>query len=465
MAFGPTGSQIAKLVLALAAMLSFAAVRAGPAASAPVDAASAGASAPAGGASQPKDKANALNVGGVIPPAPAASSVPTLKVVSVRAADDAASQVKGTGSADILRGAGDIVITLTTESAALERAYTASTKSQPHLFVNGINLGDDGRLVAVAPGVAEGVPYHFYLQSGKASQDLWAYLYRVGGLTDANPVTISLGWNAQQAGLEGESSLRIAISSARETFWAFALAAVVVVLLCYVGGWTDALRDAPVPSYISDALALLRLLKKKTDEDKDQALAARFADKYDKTKRQDYSDALKAYQTGTSPSDAQAELNLTLGIALARGFATRSVKRATFSLSRTQLAVWFTFALCAGLFLFVAKGDLPPLDGSLLILLGISVGTASAGQLISADGDGKFRPSRNFIFDLVTGPDDKQQVHRLQAVAVNLLLVVVGFVHIKQQLTYPIFDNTWLYFLGISGTAYAAGKQLTETSK
>ena len=257
----------------------------------------------------------------------------------------------------------------------------------------------------------------------------------------------------------------MAISSTVKAFWAFALAGLVVALLVYVGGWTDALRDAPVPSYISDALALRRLLKGQAVADKNKTLTTRFAGAYDSAQPQTYADALKAYQHGVSPTDAAAETKLMIGIALSKRVSMRSINRATFSLSRTQLAVWFAFALCAGLFLFIAKADLPPLDGSLLVLLGISVGTASAGQLIGADGDGTFRPSRGFIFDLVTGPDDKQQVHRLQAVAVNLLLLVVGFIHVKQQLTYPIFDNSWLYFLGISGTAYAAGKQLTETPK
>lgn len=39
----------------------------------------------------------------------------------------------------------------------------------------------------------------------------------------------------------------------------------------------------------------------------------------------------------------------------------------------------------------------------------------------------------------------------------------ISIYHLMQQLTYPVFDESWLYFLGISGTAYVAGKGLVES--
>lgn len=72
-------------------------------------------------------------------------------------------------------------------------------------------------------------------------------------------------------------------------------------------------------------------------------------------------------------------------------------------------------------------------------------------------------PSRGFWYDLLTGFDERKQLHRYQAVVVNILLLVVGIFHVQQQLSYPVFDPTWLIFLGISGTAYGVGKQVLES--
>jgi hypothetical protein len=138
--------------------------------------------------------------------------------------------------------------------------------------------------------------------------------------------------------------------------------------------------------------------------------------------------------------------------------------RATFSLSRVQLGLWFMFAACAGVFLWIVYGDLPAIDGSLLGLLGISTVTTVGSLAVDQNAGGRpYLPSQGLFNDLVTGFDgDKQQIHRLQAVVVNILLLAVGIVHVVQSLTYPTFDSTWLGFLGISGVALVTGKQYLE---
>lgn len=47
---------------------------------------------------------------------------------------------------------------------------------------------------------------------------------------------------------------------------------------------------------------------------------------------------------------------------------------------------------------------------------------------------------------------------------VNLLLIV-GIFHVFQHLTYPMFEATWLAFLGISGAALTTGKSLVESKR
>jgi hypothetical protein len=71
--------------------------------------------------------------------------------------------------------------------------------------------------------------------------------------------------------------------------------------------------------------------------------------------------------------------------------------------------------------------------------------------------------SQGFFKDILTSPDGTQQLHRLQALLVNGLLLGVGIDSVVQNLAYPVFDNSWLALLGISGITQAAMKQATET--
>jgi hypothetical protein len=138
--------------------------------------------------------------------------------------------------------------------------------------------------------------------------------------------------------------------------------------------------------------------------------------------------------------------------------------RAAYSLGRLQTGIWFLFAATSGLFLWVIYGHLPPVDGSVLAILGISVGVTGMSLAVDKranDWDLRVR-SNGLLVDLVTGHDNKQQVHRYQSVVANVILLFVGVGHVVQHLTYPVFDASWLAFLGISGIGLAAGKQIAE---
>ena len=117
----------------------------------------------------------------------------------------------------------------------------------------------------------------------------------------------------------------------------------------------------------------------------------------------------------------------------------------------------------AGIFLWLIYSELPPLDNSILTLLGISAGTSGLSWTIdksSPESAGSL--SRGLLFDLVTGPNNEHQVHRFQSILVNMALLVIGIGHIVTGVAYPTFDQSWLIFLGISGATFAAGKQLVE---
>jgi hypothetical protein len=138
-------------------------------------------------------------------------------------------------------------------------------------------------------------------------------------------------------------------------------------------------------------------------------------------------------------------------------------EKSSYSLGRSQLGLWFIFAIATGSYLLIIYGDLPAIDGSLLGLLGLSLGVTGMSLAIDKNNPPvEFRPSQGILRDLITGWDDQYQVYRFQAVIVNLLLLVVGILHVFSHLSYPIFEPTWLAFLGISGLAYGAGKQITR---
>jgi hypothetical protein len=138
--------------------------------------------------------------------------------------------------------------------------------------------------------------------------------------------------------------------------------------------------------------------------------------------------------------------------------------RATYSLARLQTGLWLLYVIAAGLYIRLVLGDLPTLESSVTGLLGLSAATTFASVSIDSSAGLPVQRSKNFFSDILTA-DGKQQLHRLQALLVNLLLLAVGVDSVVEDLAYPVFDGTWLALLGISGATQAAMKQAMETPK
>jgi len=132
----------------------------------------------------------------------------------------------------------------------------------------------------------------------------------------------------------------------------------------------------------------------------------------------------------------------------------------TFSFSRSQLFYWtmiVIICLCAGMgnngnFDLLLKLKEP----SILLLLGISVGTASVATYIDNEipNPKKNTDSKGFIKDILSDAGGIS-VHRYQALLFN---IIFGLVFVCQFITntteFPVFDNYALALMGTSSAGY-----------
>lgn len=299
----------------------------------------------------------------------------------------------------------------------------------------------------------------YSIRPGENSKRLWAALYRSGTVTTTHPLNAALGFTTGSAtvGTTGASAT-IAITSAFSFWSAMAVIALLILLALYLGQRTDLFRDARTPP------SFVRAWAARTEIDRSPAKAPEIlTGLYPAYTTADTQaclamaeQALKGELNGLDPD------KLAVGLVLLRDKWPSA--RPSYSLGRVQLGMWFVFALATGIFLWLVYGDLPELDGSVLALLGLSVGVNGVSLAIdSSNPNVRFSPSNGLFKDMITSWDNQHQVYRFQAVLVNLLLLGVGIIHVSRHLTYPIFDATWLAFLGISGVALAAGKTVVES--
>ncbi len=360
-----------------------------------------------------------------------------------------------------LVGSGDVHIWIDAASYASAIQYIKDYPTPLYLFINGVEIADDARLVAVKEEIS-GWHLQYRIRPGNHSQMLWANLYRAHGLTGAEPMNVALGWKGSGVrskmvgGAASSNIVSITTPEARTT-------ALLAVLLLAIGSltvtvFTDILRDKPAPSWLQEAQRLRNHLLQHPGSRR-KFLENTFGSNYDSTRENEYIDFAEGVATRSLVVTPENERKAVIGLVLMQN--PIQAPKPSFSLARVQLGIWFLFAISAAIFLSLAQGQLVPLDGSVLALLGLSAGTFAMGN--AADSEEKhFYGTRGFFTDLLTDSENRYQVSRFQAVVVNLLLLGVGCIHVLNQLTYPVFDGTWLTLLGISAATYGAGKQFAE---
>ena len=136
--------------------------------------------------------------------------------------------------------------------------------------------------------------------------------------------------------------------------------------------------------------------------------------------------------------------------------STAAGSQRPFSLARVQMAWWFALVIGAYVFIWMLKGDLVLLNGSILALIGISgVTTVTAAGIDSS----RVMPETtgNFFHDILTDVNGIT-LARLQLLLWNLVLGVFFVMNVITELQMPAFDNATLGLLGISAGTYIGFK-------
>jgi ABC-type Mn2+/Zn2+ transport system permease subunit len=98
-----------------------------------------------------------------------------------------------------------------------------------------------------------------------------------------------------------------------------------------------------------------------------------------------------------------------------------------------------------------------PLNSQVLILLGISAGTAAAAAAVDASKNIAAPPSANLLHDLISDQNGIQ-LDRFQMVVWTLVMGCVFLYYVFHELTMPLFDSTLLTLMGISAGTYVTLK-------
>lgn len=424
------------------------------------------------------------------PAAAPAASAPKLVITSVRLFPlekspdtQCGTQDTGSSAAGTLVSSGDLDIAVKSETYDIAMTYIAngSHKIGLRLFLNGVDVSDAATLYAKTRSDKNGtVNLRYHLSSDTGSQPLWQSVYRQNGsLIKAGPLDIALGWpstgpnssyalaasapatSASAASAPaGEDVACIAVASKARVI----SAALVLVVLLIVTGLvllkTDAFRD-DLPPWLETAERYEVAYENAAPADRSAVLKL-----IDPNYGTDAANAVNyAAQAELASSGQIVDVNNSAAAAVGLLLRGTVLPKASFSLTRVQLGAWFVFAVATGVFLWIVYGELIAITGSLLTILGISVGTAGASFAAEPPKSAnRSTASQGFFLDLVTGfdKDQTQQVHRYQSLVANVMLLVVGAYSVITNLAFPVFEATWLVFLGISGTTFAAGKQFVE---
>jgi hypothetical protein len=136
----------------------------------------------------------------------------------------------------------------------------------------------------------------------------------------------------------------------------------------------------------------------------------------------------------------------------------------SYSMAKSQLMWWTIIVLVCFSVAYAETGVVKNLlNSSCLILLGISLGTTTAGKLVDNVEEANpqiyrhqnVRPPRQFILDIISDHNGVN-LHRFQALIFNILYGLIFVIQFFEggATTLPEFGTTALGLLGLSSTGY-----------
>lgn len=139
-----------------------------------------------------------------------------------------------------------------------------------------------------------------------------------------------------------------------------------------------------------------------------------------------------------------------------------------YSLSLTQLLFWTTIVIGAFIYTLVLTDIVTSFNTSILLLLGISVGTTGLAYAIDSNFASKNpnAPKKvhvGFIKDILTDGTG-YSVQRIQTFAWNLVLGTYFVIYTIENKSMPEFSTTLLFLAGISSASYLGAKGPENTN-
>lgn len=192
-------------------------------------------------------------------------------------------------------------------------------------------------------------------------------------------------------------------------------------------------------------------------------------------------------------------------------------KKQAFSLGRSQMAWWFVLIIASYVVIWLITGDRDTITSSLLVLMGISAGTALGAVAIDSGAPAKAQTTRtnltneratleatkstlesaatpqsqdaqnaidlrmkeidqnvadvtrppmttgNWLTDVLTDNNGQIALHRFQVLAWTVVLGLIFIASVVRDLTMPEFNTTLLTLMGISSGTYLGFKIPTNS--
>lgn len=245
----------------------------------------------------------------------------------------------------------------------------------------------------------------FRLRRDASTESIWQLFYQVRNKL-AHEAHIGVGFDNGQLGGSNPRPIHLELVRATELNVGMALVAAFLLLLLYLGWHSNLLRSDVVQGALANATA-----------------------------------------TQTTTIDLTGQHYETV----------------PFSLSKVQLAFWTFLIVSAYLLCYLVTGELTTLPGSLLGLLGVSLGSDLFSRVLSREQvavNGPLTvhtPSAGFWRDILA-EQNRFSIARIQFLLFNLLVGFYFIRHVWKLWNLPDLDSGLLALVSISATGFLFGK-------